>query len=104
MAEFVERLVVSNPEANPLIETFQALPSDRFGRMIANTEMNASEVPPRAFEPALPAPGQRAVWQAACAAAIEFWAQAAADSRLSDDFRATAADNAQVLQRLAGQV
>ena len=71
---------------------------------MAYAPLPGGEVPPRAFEPALPPPAQRSVWLAACAAATGFWTQAAADSRISPAFRATATANAQTLARLADQV
>lgn len=101
-----------------------------FGRLIANTDMHTGnlsfrpedgrlalapmydmlpmryaplaggEVPERSFEPALPLPAQRAVWQDAAGAAIAFWHAAAVDSRIGDGFRAMAARNADALIRL----
>jgi len=71
---------------------------------MAYAPLPGGEVPPRAFDPALPQPALRAVWLAACAAAIGFWTLAAADSRISADFRTTAAGNAQMLAGLADRV
>jgi len=94
-----------------------------FGRLIANTDMHAGnlsfrpvagclslapaydmlpmlhaplaggEVPVREFEPPLPLPPQRAVWQAACTVALDFWAAAARDTRISEGFRALCAQH-----------
>jgi len=104
-----------------------------FGRLIANTDMHlgnvsffaegtlrlapaydmlpmayaplaGGEVPPRSFDPALPQPAQRAVWQVAAAAALAFWTAAAADIRIGASFRAICGDNARRLQDVAGRV
>jgi HipA-like C-terminal domain len=101
-----------------------------FGKLIANTDMHTGnlsfvpqgtlklapaydmlpmlyaplpggEVPVRAFEPPLPLPPQRDAWAAACGAALEFWTQAARDSRIGEGFRRTCAHNAERLQRVA---
>ena len=71
---------------------------------MAYAPLPGGEVPPHTFTPALPPPAQRAVWLAACSAAIGFWSQAASDSRISVAFRATAAANAQVLAGLIERV
>ena len=101
-----------------------------FGRLIGNTDMHTGnlsfrpvqgqfalaplydmlpmryaplaggEVPERALSPVLPLPPQRAVWLAACAAAIAFWQAAAVDSRIGEDFRTVCAGNADELIRL----
>ncbi len=104
-----------------------------FGRLIANTDMHAGnlsfrpngsltlapaydmlpmlyapltggEVPLRSFEPPLPLPPQRAVWSAACAAALSFWQRAAADVRIGAAFRRLCAANAKRLQQAAEHV
>ena len=102
-----------------------------FGRLIANTDMHlgnlafapadgrlgvapaydmlpmlhaplpGGEVPPRAFEPPLPLPPQRAVWHAAHGAALAFWREAAHDGRISPAFRAVCAGHAEQLARAA---
>lgn len=102
-----------------------------FGRLIANTDMHTGnlslrpqdgglrlapaydllpmryaplpggEVPARDFEPALPLPPQRAPWRSACAAALQFWAAAAADSRISERFRGVCTTNHDRLLALA---
>ncbi|HSI50871.1 MAG TPA: type II toxin-antitoxin system HipA family toxin YjjJ [Ideonella sp.] len=59
------------------------------------------ELPPRQFEPALPLPPQRTVWQTACTAALAFWQMAAEDSRISPAFRATCKQNRQRLEAVA---
>ena len=101
-----------------------------FGRLIGNTDMHTGnlsfcpaqgrlvlaplydmlpmryaplaggEVPERALSPVLPLPPQRAVWLAACAAAIAFWRAAAVDSRIGEDFRPVCAGNADELMQL----
>ena len=104
-----------------------------FGRLIANSDMHAGnlsfrplgtlvlapaydmlpmlyaplpggEVPVRTFVPPLPLPAQRAVWDAACAVAIDFWNRAASDARLSESFRAICAANARRLQDVAARL
>ncbi|MEY4643731.1 MAG: hypothetical protein RLZZ596_562 [Pseudomonadota bacterium] len=52
------------------------------------------------FQPSLPAPGERDVWIEACRCAIRFWQTAAADTRISEGFRTTCAQNAAELNRL----
>ena len=59
------------------------------------------EVPTRTFQPKLPLPAERDVWEPAARAAIEFWQLAAADERISSSFRAICADNARLLLKLA---
>ena len=59
------------------------------------------ELPTRAFEPGLPLPAQRAVWQAACVAAVDLWDRAAADSRISAAFRRICTANSRRLQQVA---
>ncbi len=71
---------------------------------MAYAPLPGGEVPPCAFDPALPPPAQRAAWRAACVAAIGFWTRAAADSRISDGFRTTAATNAHTLAGLADRI
>lgn len=104
-----------------------------FGRLIANTDMHlgnlafhvehtlrlapaydmlpmayaplaGGEVPPRDFTPSLPLPAQRATWLAACTSAMEFWRSAAADSRISEQFRNTCRANAACLADTAVKV
>ncbi|WP_204249988.1 type II toxin-antitoxin system HipA family toxin YjjJ [Rhodoferax koreensis] len=102
-----------------------------FGRLIANTDMHAGnlsfrpasgrllvapaydmlpmlhaplaggEVAAREFEPPLPLPPQRAVWQAACMAALAFWQAAAQDQRISSGFRALCERHHARLQQVA---
>lgn len=62
------------------------------------------ELPTREFEPALPLPAQRAVWETACAAAIGFWTQAGADTRIGAAFRRTCRANANRLREAADRV
>lgn len=57
------------------------------------------ELPPREFRARLPLPAERELWAQAAKAAVEFWASAAADERISAGFRAVCADNAEVLGR-----
>jgi hypothetical protein len=104
-----------------------------FGRLIANTDMHlgnlsfhvdgtfrlaatydmlpmayaplpGGEVPAREFTPALPLPTQRIAWLTACAAAIQFWATAGTDTRISEPFRSLCRANAAHLQRIADHV
>jgi hypothetical protein len=104
-----------------------------FGKLIANTDMHlgnlsfhverrlrlapaydmlpmayaplaGGEVPPRDFAPALPLPTQRVDWLAACATALEYWRNAAADSRVSASFRDICRANAAHLARIAEKV
>ncbi len=62
------------------------------------------EVPARRFEPPLPLPPQRPVWQVAFDAALLFWQRAAADARIGESFRQIADANAQRLQHVADKV
>lgn len=93
-----------------------------FGKLIANTDMHEGnlsfrpglqlapaydmlpmlyapergvELPEREFAPLPPIPAERAAWEAARLAAVTFWELAAADARISPDFRAICAANAQ---------
>jgi hypothetical protein len=104
-----------------------------FGRLIANTDMHTGnlsfrphgtlalapaydmvpmlyaplpggELPTREFEPPLPLPPQRAVWEEACRAALAFWRRAAQDPRISAEFRGVCEGNAQRLDEVAQQV
>jgi hypothetical protein len=104
-----------------------------FGRLIANTDMHTGnlsfepcdrlmlapaydmlpmlyaplaggELPTRAFEPPLPLPPQRAVWSAACVAAVSFWERASGDSRIGEAFRSVCAANAQKLRNAAERI
>jgi hypothetical protein len=59
------------------------------------------ELPVRSFEPPLPLPTQRDVWQTACHAALGFWASAASDSRVSAGFAAECLSNRERLERVA---
>jgi hypothetical protein len=58
------------------------------------------ELPPRAYEPRLPLPAEVAAWQDAARAAHAFWKLAAADQRISPEFRRICADNAAQLGKL----
>ena len=104
-----------------------------FGRLIANTDMHlgnlgffpgstlrlapaydmlpmayapmpGGEVPQRGFDPPLPLPAQRAIWQVACGAAVAFWREASADPRISGAFQAVCAGNVQQLNDIAARV
>ncbi|MEY4754853.1 MAG: hypothetical protein RJA44_2528 [Pseudomonadota bacterium] len=105
-----------------------------FGRLIANTDMHTGnlslrpaagqltlapvydmlpmlyaplpggELPARDFEPALPLPPQRACWSEACQAALQFWATAAVDQRLSAAFRQICQRNLDLLRQVADRV
>lgn len=58
------------------------------------------ELPARRFEPRLPLPAERALWEVALGAALAFWQVAAADERISTGFRGICADNAAALAKL----
>lgn len=102
----------------------------QFGQLIANTDMHDGNLafrpglqlapiydmlpmryaPPRvaevvtpAFDPPLPLPSEREAWRAALPAAQAFWALAADEGRISDDFRRVCASNASQLERLAAR-
>ena len=62
------------------------------------------EVPERAFgaDAPLPLPMERPAWLDACAAAMHFWQEAAADGRISAPFRAICRANRQHLETWAG--
>ena len=98
-----------------------------FGRLIGNTDMHAGnlsfqpsagrltaapaydmlpmfqaplaggEVVARSFDPPLPLPPQRAIWQTACQAALAFWQAAADDARISAGFRALCVQHGRAL-------
>jgi hypothetical protein len=59
------------------------------------------ELPPVRYAPALPLPQERAAWTVACAGAIAFWTTASNDTRISGEFRAQCAANAEELARIA---
>lgn len=104
-----------------------------FGRLIGNTDMHlgnlsffpqstlrlapaydmlpmgyaplpGGEVPQRDFEPPLPLPAQREIWQVACSAAIAFWREASADRRISTAFQAVCAAKVPELNDIAARV
>ncbi|MFY8103458.1 MAG: type II toxin-antitoxin system HipA family toxin YjjJ [Ramlibacter sp.] len=102
----------------------------QFGRLIGNTDMHdgnlafrpglqlapiydmlpmryapprAAEVITPAFVPPLPLPAEREAWHGALPAAQAFWALAAGDERISDDFRRVCANNASLLEPLAAR-
>lgn len=95
-----------------------------FGRLIGNTDMHEGnlafrpglqltpaydmlpmmyapqrgvELPPREFAPTPPIPAERDAWSIARQAALAFWERAATDGRISQEFRAICAANAQYL-------
>lgn len=59
------------------------------------------ELPQRVFRPALPTPAERSSWTGALVAARVFWSRAAADRRITREFRAICAQNVQHLDGLA---
>ncbi|MFS2035548.1 type II toxin-antitoxin system HipA family toxin YjjJ [Polaromonas sp. CT11-55] len=61
------------------------------------------ELPPRSYTPRLPLPVEAAAWQDAARAALAFWALAAADQRISPEFRQICADNAAQLAKLVAR-
>lgn len=98
-----------------------------FGRLIANTDMHEGnlsfrpglalapaydmlpmlyapergvELPLRDYAPVPPIPAEREAWERARPAAIAFWERAAADARITPEFRAICAANAQKLQAM----
>ena len=62
------------------------------------------ELPQRSFEPALALPAERECWQVAAMAAESFWNQASRDSRISQPFRDTCANNARHVATLRERV
>ena len=62
------------------------------------------EVPPREFRPPLPLPQQRAIWQDASRAAVEFWRVASIDVRVSAPFREMCTANSRLLAETAARV
>ena len=105
-----------------------------FGRLIANSDMHAGnlsfephqgvlhlapaydmlpmryaplaggEVAPGSYEPPVPLPTQRAVWDMSCKAALGFWRAAARDRRISEAFRQICVQNQERLQRVADRL
>jgi hypothetical protein len=65
--------------------------------------LSGGEVPVRKFEPALPIPQDREVWQAACKAALLFWKTASRDDRVGQEFRKICGLNYRMLDELAGR-
>lgn len=63
--------------------------------------VSGGELPARRFAPALPLPGEREAWLRAAHSAAAYWEGAAADSRISDQFRLHCAANAEEVRRLA---
>ena len=59
------------------------------------------EMVAKTYAPQLPLPGERSAWRAAAQAAIAFWALAADDKRISEEFRTVCAHNNTALQALA---
>lgn len=58
------------------------------------------ELPVRHFEPHLPLPAERELWEHSARAAEVYWSTAASDERISAEFRGLCAKNAQILHRL----
>jgi hypothetical protein len=56
------------------------------------------------WQPLLPLPAQRGVWQQACGAALAFWREAAADQRVEQVLREDFANNALALEKVAERV
>jgi hypothetical protein len=80
-----------------LAPTYDMLP-------MAYAPLPGGEVPTREFTPTLPLPTQRTAWLAACVQAIQFWATAGDDTRISEPFRSLCRANATLLQRIAERV
>lgn len=70
---------------------------------MAFTPLPGGELPEPRWDFELPLPAERAAWQAACGAALRFWADAASDARISPGFRARAAALGQRLGVLRDQ-
>lgn len=62
--------------------------------------LSGGEVPNKQFEPNLPLPQEQAEWTIAYGAALQFWLSASQDTRISQGYRETCADNHITLQRL----
>jgi hypothetical protein len=105
-----------------------------YGRLIANTDMHlgnlsfhvearrfrltptydmlpmlyaplpGGEVPRRTFGVVPPRPTEQGVWQEAAHAAADFWTTAAGDARISEHFRAVAANNAARVRDVASRL
>lgn len=60
------------------------------------------ELPERRYAPPLPLPAHEAAWRDAAHAALRYWQRAAADERISRDFRARCDANASQLAHLLG--
>jgi hypothetical protein len=80
-----------------LAPTYDMLP-------MAYAPLSGGEVPPYDFNPPLPLPQQRDVWQLACASAIAFWQHASTDVRVSASFRTVCAANMRRLSEIAPRV
>ena len=59
------------------------------------------ELPHRTYAPRLPLPSERHAWKQAAEAAVAFWDSAAADDRISGEFRAVCAQNERALRQAA---
>ena len=59
------------------------------------------EMVAKTYAPLLPLPSERSAWRAAARAAMAFWALAADDERISEEFRAVCAQNNTALQGMA---
>ena len=86
-----------SPSALSLTPTYDMLP-------MAYAPLSGGEVPPYDFNPSLPLPQQRDVWQVACKAALEFWQHASTDVRISAPFRTVCGDNLRRLNEVAPHV
>ncbi|SFQ34842.1 type II toxin-antitoxin system HipA family toxin YjjJ [Variovorax sp. 770b2] len=60
------------------------------------------ELPPRTYAPRLPLPSEKERWKRVAVAAVAFWDSAAADDRISAEFRAVCAQNSRTLQKTRG--
>ncbi len=59
--------------------------------------LRGGELPSRAYAPEFPLPGETTVWRQAADAALLYWQQCSADSRISTDFQQTCATNGRLL-------
>jgi AraC-like DNA-binding protein len=85
------------PAVLALAPTYDMLP-------MLHAPLAGGEVPARSFDPPLPLPPQRAIWAAACTAAIAFWWRAATETRISESFRRVCSANGQRLEKVAQRV
>lgn len=64
---------------------------------------STGEIIAREFNPELPLPRERDLWQRAAQAAIDYWQQLSEQSMLSEEFRRIAQENYKTLKNLVQQ-